>query len=391
MPEKVEEKIRYLLRKFPHTEWSGVLFYKHTGSFENGNLEIHCEDIYPMDLGNATFTQFKMDESVTSYIADNIDLFDCDLGLVHSHHTMSTTFSGTDTDTLREEGNDRNCFVSLIVNHAGTYSAAITRKIQTSTEVTTKSLGTSYEFFGEGTITTDADPMSKSTRVIDNGIIEYFMLDVTREETNNPLDYLDARFEEIEAKKKQAVPQRPYVPSKGDTIPTPMSQVNSLRDSEEDKEFFDWLHSGRNKSAGAKEALYSQPSLFGEEVMEELVDADKWQPDPKVIHHLACQLLTCSLIVNKDIDLKQWVKVHMQKKYDEIFSGNANSEFDMWSDSYVEFIVQHYSDENVPIDVYEDWDTYQGKVAEALLDELEKFPLNEYIETYLNILNRYLV
>ena len=72
-----------MLRKFPSTEWSGVLFYSHEGSFEEGNLTITCRDIYPMDLGNATFTQFSMSEDVAAYIANNIDLFECDLGLVH--------------------------------------------------------------------------------------------------------------------------------------------------------------------------------------------------------------------------------------------------------------------------------------------------------------------
>lgn len=83
VPEKVEEKIRYLLRKFPQTEWSGVLFITHEGSFEDGNLVITCQDIYPMDLGNSTFTQFRMNEDVAAYIADNIELFDCDTALVH--------------------------------------------------------------------------------------------------------------------------------------------------------------------------------------------------------------------------------------------------------------------------------------------------------------------
>ena len=83
VPRKVEEKIRYLIRKFPHTEWSGVLFYRHTGSFEDNDLEIHCEDIYPMDLGSSGFTQFRMDETVAGYIADNIELFDCDVNLIH--------------------------------------------------------------------------------------------------------------------------------------------------------------------------------------------------------------------------------------------------------------------------------------------------------------------
>ena len=88
VPEKVEEKIRYLIRKYPHTEWSGVLFYKHSGTFENGDLEIICEDIYPMDLGTSGWTEFKMNEDVAAYMADNIDLFECETGLIHSHHSM---------------------------------------------------------------------------------------------------------------------------------------------------------------------------------------------------------------------------------------------------------------------------------------------------------------
>lgn len=83
VPEKVEEKIRYLIRKFPHTEWSGVLFYTHQGTFEDNNLLITCEDIFPMDLGTTGWTEFKMNEDVTAYMADNIELFDCDMGLVH--------------------------------------------------------------------------------------------------------------------------------------------------------------------------------------------------------------------------------------------------------------------------------------------------------------------
>lgn len=83
IPLEVERKIRYLLRKFPSTEWSGVLFTTHTGSFEDNNLEIKCHDIYPMDLGNATFTSFSMSEDVAAYMAEHIELFDCDLQLVH--------------------------------------------------------------------------------------------------------------------------------------------------------------------------------------------------------------------------------------------------------------------------------------------------------------------
>ena len=36
-----------------------------------------------MDLGTSGWTEFKMNEDVTAYMAENIELFDCDMGLVH--------------------------------------------------------------------------------------------------------------------------------------------------------------------------------------------------------------------------------------------------------------------------------------------------------------------
>ena len=93
VPENVEEKIRYLIRKFPSTEWSGILFYTHQGTFEENNLTITCQDIFPMDLGTSGWTEFKMSEDVAAYMAENIELFDCEMGLIHSHHIMGERFA----------------------------------------------------------------------------------------------------------------------------------------------------------------------------------------------------------------------------------------------------------------------------------------------------------
>ena len=389
VPKKVEEKIRYLCRKFPSLEWSGVLFTKHTGNFEDGSLEIHCEDIYPMDLGSPGFTQFKMDETVTAYIADNIELFDCDVQLIHSHNKMSCFFSGTDTQTLREEGNDRNCFVSLIVNNEGTYCAAITRKVKEKKEVTTYHYGKSYEFFGDGEVKIEPPYQAPDVKqkYIDVEAIEYFMLDVERETVDNPLGYLDTRFEEIEKKKEAS---KPVYPQKS---------ISTVSPIDKDEEFYSWIHSERNKTNDAKaltgslnlQKYHKEPTLFDEDTMDELVDTSKWQPDSKIIHHLVCQLLTCSLIVNKDIDIKQWVTVHMKKKYDEIFGDGESSEFNNWADSYVEFIISHYNEPGIPADVYDDWDTYQSKIASAISDEIAGLPSNPYIDEYWNTLNRYIL
>ena len=89
VPAKVEAKIRYLCRKFPTLEWSGVLFTTYEGTFEDNNLVITCQDIYPMDLGSPGYTEFKMDETVSAYIADNLELFNCDCQLIHSHNNMA--------------------------------------------------------------------------------------------------------------------------------------------------------------------------------------------------------------------------------------------------------------------------------------------------------------
>jgi hypothetical protein len=81
----------------------------------------------------------------------------------------------------------------------------------------------------------------------------------------------------------------------------------------------------------------------------------------------------------------------MEKKYDQIFSGADGVEFSNWSDAYTEFIVCHYSDSNIPEEVYDDWDTYQSKIAEALIDEIGEYATNSYIEGYVSKLNNYVL
>lgn len=83
-----------------------------------------------MDIGTQAYTEFDMNPDVIAYMCENPELLDCQMGLIHSHNNMSTFFSETDTATLKEEGRDRNNFVSLIVNNAGTYTAAITRRVK---------------------------------------------------------------------------------------------------------------------------------------------------------------------------------------------------------------------------------------------------------------------
>lgn len=88
IPTKVENMIRVLCSEIDKVEWSGVLFYTYTGSFETKDLTITCQDICVMNIGSGTYTEFVESPIVINYQMDN-NLLDCQTGLIHSHNTMA--------------------------------------------------------------------------------------------------------------------------------------------------------------------------------------------------------------------------------------------------------------------------------------------------------------
>ena len=358
VPENVELKIRYLLRKFPTTEWSGVLFYKHTGSFENDDLTIICEDIYPMDLGDATFTSYSVNEDVASYVAENIDLIDCETGIIHSHHTMSTFFSGTDTNTLREEGAEQNCVVSLIVNNAGVYNAAITRRIKVHYKINVEKTESSYEFFGDGRINQEGLP-TVSNKEIDKEIVEYFMLDVEREETVNPYDYLDARFEEIKENKKKET---------NDKINRDITYWHNGVPYSDD-------FSKRHKETKEPRQL----TLWETNEM----DTD----DRNLVNRIVNVLITCNLNFLSEkmpATVNLYNINHMEEVHRELFDGRNGSAFDEWC----EFVVSHI------IESYTMTDEGSIDLARNVRDTLKGFykdNSNVYVDGYCDAINQYYI
>ena len=172
IPQHVEGKIRTLLKEVHNIEWSGVLFYTYTGSFESDDLVLTCQDLIPMNIGSGAFTEFEVNEDVVTYMVSH-DLLDCQMGLIHSHHSMATFFSETDVNTLCEEGKDRINFLSLIVNNEGTYSARITEK--DSIHITRQIVATT-KFFG------DSQYSKETSDEMDTLGLRYHELEVCREE-----------------------------------------------------------------------------------------------------------------------------------------------------------------------------------------------------------------
>ena len=107
-----------------------------------------------------------------------------------------TFFSGTDVSTLKEEGFDRNHFVSLIVNNEGTYTAAITRRVNTTETVTS-----------EYTYNTFNDEIIKGVEnyTTNDEYLEYFPLDIIFEKSNSYTEGLNERLLELKKAKEERI------------------------------------------------------------------------------------------------------------------------------------------------------------------------------------------
>ena len=379
IPAEVERKIRFACQKVWSTEWSGTLFFTHEGSFENNDLVIRCVDIYIMDIGTQAYTEFDMNPDVIAYMCENPELLDCQMGLIHSHNNMSTFFSGTDTATLREEGIDRNNFVSLIVNNAGTYTAAITRRVK-SKQVKES---VSYEFFGDGEKHDTKEYVSSADE------IEWFYLKIEKEGENYSFPDMAARLEEIKqakaeraekAKKAQTpVYQGGYKPVIANSYGTKAGPANPVR-----------------KEADKPKVV--QPTLFDNAddlPFEEGYDIPYGHVsfDKVTLKSLVLQLITGSIIISNDskIDITKWAK-SMPALYEKRFGkGKAGMDnFKIWAETYTEYLTWYITDEKLEELGFDETEIC-AICAHDMIEELTKLPENDYIKGYIDALQKYLV
>nr|DAH00038.1 MAG TPA: Ubiquitin-like protein [Crassvirales sp.] len=376
IPTEVERKIRFACQKVWSTEWSGTLFFTHEGSFENNDLVIRCVDIYIMDIGTQAYTEFDMNPDVIAYMCDNPELLDCQMGLIHSHNNMSTFFSGTDTATLKEEGRDRNNFVSLIVNNAGTYTAAITRRIK-SKQVKES---VSYEFFGDGEKHDTKEYVSGADE------IEWFYLKIEKEGENYSFPDMAARLEEIKqakaerAKKVQSpVYQSGYKPVIANSYGTKVGSANLVK-------------------KGTNEPKVAQPTLF-DNVGDLPFDDNYSLPygqvafDKVALKSLVLQLITGSIIISNDskIDIAKWAK-SMPALYEKRFGKGEKGmkNFKMWADTYTEYLTWYVTDEKLEELGFDETEIC-AICAHDMIEELTKLPENNYIKGYIDALQKYLI
>ena len=124
-------KIKYLCSKISQVEWSGVLFYSLKGNIKNASKMICViEDILPMDMGSAAYTEYSFDDRVVTFLQEEEERFDWHIGHIHSHNNMKTFFSATDMSELNDNSENHNFYLSLIVNNAMDLTAKVAQKIQ---------------------------------------------------------------------------------------------------------------------------------------------------------------------------------------------------------------------------------------------------------------------
>lgn len=190
------QRVRFLCKKCPDLEWSGVLFYEVEGSIRQPEqLKITLKDLLLMDIGTKGQTSFEWTEEITMYIMDN-DLEDCIMGHIHSHNTMPVFFSGTDNEELEDNTPNHNMYLSVIVNNMGDIMGKLAFMAKPTSFASKDENGEEYEY------TLEDDSIGYLMyHVCDFGVVE----PVVDEE-------FVKRYEELEEKrnKKTYVPTTTY-------------------------------------------------------------------------------------------------------------------------------------------------------------------------------------
>lgn len=385
IPAEVEKKIRFLCKNIWDVEWSGVLFYKVEGAFEDKSLTIRCVDLFQMDIGTSAYTEFNVSPDMATYMVDHPELLEEGIyqGLIHSHNNMATFFSGTDTATLSAEGNDMAHFVSLIVNNAGKYTAGVTRKYKCVQTVSEKYTYPTWNGeVREGVETFD----------IEEEKLEWFNLDIVFEDATDDFETeMMERIKEIkESKKKVVTPVYKGYPQYGNYRKNiaPTEEVGSTSPIDKDKYYWE---EGRGWYK-AKQLPVKQGELPFDQPEEENLDIPYGvvTVDEDIVQSIVRQLVTSSIIISNEsaVDVKKWAN-SMESLYRRRFG--TVKEFEYFASNYVDYLINYTYDADVMIAVNNDDTVMAALLAHDVREELEKLPKNPWLSVYIKLMDDYII
>ena len=276
---------------------------------------------------------------------------------------MPTFMSGTDLGTLQEEGSDMNNFLSLIVNNAGQYTAAITRKVKHIPHVTEV---LEYEFFGEETINIGNDEYD----AIESYEIEYFFLNIEKPTVNIGYTDLFNRIEEI-SKDKTKIANISREP-RANLIVEPTLKATPLY-----------------KEANIPFSKVNTTVQTGVDT-DESIDYNKYKFNETDLNSITKQLLIGSPIFTPK-DLNEWVQkmpTVFSKRFGEGQKGLAN--YRAFIGYFVEFLVTEAFDDNLAEEGYLE-DSQMAICAYGVLQKLHTFKTNSFIEVIEDEVERFII
>ena len=363
---ELEEKIRFLCARFPNNEYSGVLFYDYTGRFEDNSLVLTAKDFCLMDYGSATYTEFNKSAEICNYMIEH-DLLEYQQALLHSHNVMCTNPSGTDLNTLVEEGSFRNNFLSLIVNNAGNYTAMLTRKVKHIPHVTET---LEYEFFGDGTINLGTDKYD----AVESYEIEYFFLDIEKPTINIGYTDLFDRINEISNSKVINIASKKENTNNNFNLKSNLIIPSTVQEP---------ILEGKLPFEGL-----SKPKA--EVDKEDFIDYDNVKFNNNQLNSITKQLLIGSPIFTPK-DLNEWVQkmpTVFSKRFGEGQKGLEN--YRAFIGYFVEFLLSEAFDEDLAEEGY--MEDYQMPIcAYGVLQKLHTFKTNSFIEIIKDELERFII
>lgn len=285
-----------------------------------------------------------------------------------------TFFSGTDQGTLLQEGSDRNIFVSLIVNNEGKYTAGITRKI--AAKVTEE---VCYKTWGNKEI---CKPVEK----YDTQYVEWYNLEIEKEEDEIPFPELATRLLKIAETKKQM--------------------------EEEARSNRGWLNNYANSFNGKVPSVThtyannNQLSMFEDieddstKIVENPIDENHdIEPgiefDEGIVTNMVLQILTGNMNIDNSTTVTM-AAANSKLLYDRTFMDAKDDGFKYFAESLIDVLMQNWGEAAVIIDLslpeeeVADIDEF-SVLASYLISKLDSAATNNpYVQYYIELLNHYL-
>ena len=363
----LEKKISVCCRELPQNEWSGTLFYSIVSGKFGKDLVLKAEDFYLRDIGSHTYTEFDDDADAFNYQVEN-NLIDCIQGLIHSHCSFNTFFSGIDANTLDDLGHDMPHFLSLIVNNAGTYCAKITRRIPVSNhyitfngeeeeyegnEVIIQSFPVSIEFEDGSLINTLKSRLSELKKRTKNDSFENTLWD--NQSYNNDFRIPDVSYSAFNNKVKDTSSN--FNNNKTVNSLSTVKETSSIIAKEDNK-------NTTNKKKG-KEIDENKSNNLSSKRLNSLTD---------FINKKMKSILYGSFIftIKKEFDEKDWCKNKMKESFESNFQDihTINSFFTLYFDNLIGLCLDKFPEiEDTSI------------IGDIVKNYLSKLPYNIYISS----------